>query len=84
MPLTRTDGMMLSVSELKSNVYSRCRSQLKADRWRSSFFIGQRGANKHYLSCFLGSKLRVCEHDLNKVTQSGREQALGDKQVISS
>lgn len=83
-PLTWT-GIMLSVSQLKSNVwlFFRCRLQLKAGRWRLSLFTGQ-GEDKHCLSCFLGSKLRICEHDLNKVTQSGMEQELGNKQLISS
>lgn len=83
-PLTWT-GIMLSVSqsvEVKC-LFFRCRLQLKADRWRLPLFTGQEG-DKHCLSCFLGSKLRICEHDLNKVTQSGAEQEPGNKQLISS
>lgn len=62
-------------------LFFRCRLQLKADRWRLSLFIGQ-GGDKPCLSCFPGSKLRICKHDLNKVTQSGMAQEPGNKQVI--
>lgn len=66
--------------EVKS-LFFRCRLQLKADRWRLSLVTGQ-GEDKHGLSCFLSSKLRIWEHDLNKVTKSGTGQELGNKQVI--
>lgn len=46
----------------------RCMLQLKADMWRVSLFTGQ-GKDKYYLFRFLGFKLRICEHYLNKVTQ---------------
>lgn len=64
-------------------LFFRCRLQLKADRWRLYLFIGQ-GGDKHCLSGFLGSKLSICKRGLNKGTQSGTEQELGNEQVIPS
>lgn len=67
-------GIMLSVSQWKSDVCS-----WEADcSWRRTggdgpLSVGQ-GGDKQCLSRFLWGKLRSCEHDLNKVTQSDAEQ----------